>query len=182
MKNDFDIVLEKNMALNSTSLRTRVTSLVADWKSNGVPSRAVLEKTAEELLTLREAQNGVGLWKSPPLMATATIDDGLGQGLMIIHKYAEAVGIRLLPLGLMQAVDTILSRCREEKPDYLGMTILQFDSEEELSLITGGLPHETKVICGGPVFISDSDFARRCGVHFVARHVGVFLEILLTLS
>ena len=33
-----------------------------------------------------------GLWASPPLMLTATLDDGLGQGLAVIEKFAKAIG------------------------------------------------------------------------------------------
>jgi hypothetical protein len=35
------------------------------------------------------------------------------------------------------------------------------------------------MICGGPVFKADPELAKRCGIDFVAEHVGAFLEYLL---
>ncbi|MGD9211222.1 MAG: hypothetical protein PVI90_10620 [Desulfobacteraceae bacterium] len=159
--------------------KEKIESLVAQWKFSGVPSRATLEEIGTKLLAERRAKRSTGLWNSPPLMITATLDDGLGQGLMIIHQFAEAVGMRIRPLGLIQSVDHIIADCKKMEPDFLGLTILQFDSEEDLTTIACNLPQKTRIICGGPVFQADLDLAERCGVHYVARHVGVFLEILL---
>lgn len=170
------------MDFEPDQFRTDVESLIMQWKQFGLPSRAVLESSASKLLSRRNSCEGKGLWEVPPLMTTATLDDGLGQGLAIIHQFAEAVGMRIRPLGLLQSPEFILAACREETPEFLGMTILQFDSEDDLKHIALGLPHGTRLICGGPVFNADREFAERCGVHFVARDVGVFLQILLTLS
>lgn len=148
----------------------------------GLPSRAGIESAGRELLSFRQTTDVKGLWENPPLMVTATLDDGLGQGLTIIHLFAEAVGMRLNPLGLMQTPTHIIAECRNQKPDFLGLTVLQFDTEEDLSLICADIPRKTRLICGGPVFNADPDLARRCGVHFTAKDVGAFLEIVLTLS
>lgn len=170
------------MKIESDAFRKEVQSLAAQWMQSGLPSRTVLESAAGQLLSRRFSFKSSGLWEVPPLMATATLDDGIGQGLMIIHQFAEAVGMRVDHLGLVQSPERILSACRQKKPDFLGMTILQFDSEEDLTTIARGLSKDTRLICGGPVFSADSEFAQRCGVDFVAGHVGVFLEILLTIS
>lgn len=170
------------MDFEPSDFRRKVESLAAQWQQSGLPSRAVVEEKSKELSSQRTLNGGRGLWEAPPLMVTATLDDGLGQGLMIIQQFAEAVGMRILPLGLMQSPEHIISVCQKEKPDFLGLTILQFDTEEELTAIARAVPSSTRLICGGPVFNADSDLAGRSGVHFVARHVGVFLRIVLTLS
>lgn len=173
---------KSDMEADTANFRRDVESLAAQWQTFGLPSRAGLEAAGKELLALRQAAKSDGLWKNPPLMVTATLDDGLGQGLMIIHQFAEAVGMRLKPLGLMRPPAHIIAACRKENPDFLGLTVLQFDSETDLAVITRDLPRKTRLICGGPIFNADPELARRCGVHFTARDVGAFLEILLTLS
>jgi len=135
--------------------------------------------TADDLLRWREDAGISGLWPHPPLMATATIDDGFGQGLAIIHKFAEAVGLSVHPIGLMLEPDVIIDVCRSLRPAILGLTVLQFDSEETIAYIAGHLPAETKIIAGGPVFSADPEFADRAGVHSVAAHAGDFLEYLV---
>ena len=181
-KDNVPIKVEIDMDFEPSGFRRQVGSLAEQWQQSGLPSRAVLEEKGRELASQRTLSGGRGLWDVQPLMVTATLDDGLGQGLMIIHQFAEAVGIRILSLGLMQSPERIISVCQKEEPDFLGLTILQFDTEEELTAIARAVPRRTRLICGGPVFNADSDLAERSGVHFVARHVGVFLKIVLTLS
>jgi len=170
------------MDIQIAQFRKEVEALAASWTRSGLPSREALEAAAGELQRQKKTAGGKGLWEVAPLMITATLDDGLGQGLMIIHQFAEAVGVRIRPLGLMQTPEHIITVCKDEAPDFLGLTILQFDTEEDLTVIAHGVPEKTLLICGGPVFNADPDFAERCGVHFAAKHVGRFLEILLNLS
>jgi hypothetical protein len=61
----------------------------------------------------------------------------------------------------------------------LGLTVLQFDSEEMLIEIRRGISPDIKIIAGGPVFAADSDFAERVGVDFVAKNVAAYLGYLL---
>lgn len=112
-------------------------------------------------------------------MITATLDDGLGQGLSVIESYATAIGMRLFPLGLMQPPEVIIEACHQHLPDFLGMTILQFDTEEDLQAISTRLPHHTRIVAGGPVFASDPEFAERTGTHFAAKNVAEFLSFML---
>jgi hypothetical protein len=35
------------------------------------------------------------------------------------------------------------------------------------------------MVCGGPLFRADPDLADRCGIDFVAKDVGAFLDYLL---
>ena len=123
--------------------------------------------------------SGVGLWDNPPLMITATLDDGLGQGLQIIRMFSEIAGLELIDLGLLVAPEKITTACQKNKPDLLGLTILQFDSEENILTISKNLPSKTKIIAGGPVFTAGPGFARRTGIHFTAKNVADFIRFLL---
>jgi len=159
--------------------RNAVRETADGWLAAGLPSRQVLEESAARLLRLRRELKIPGLWKHPPCMVTATLDDGLGQGLGIIEKFADAIGMRLISLGLLQPVAAIVDACRDEKPDFLGMTILQFDTDEELTAIAGQLPPKTRIVAGGPAFTGDPGFADRTGTHYAARNVAAFLRFML---
>ncbi|MEW6261261.1 MAG: cobalamin-dependent protein [Thermodesulfobacteriota bacterium] len=139
-------------------------------------------KVADELDHQRSVLHAPGLWAVAPVLVTATIDDGIGQGISIIGRFAEAVGIVVKPLGLMQSVDTIVEACLHLQPNFLGLTVLQFDSEPIVAEIASRIPEKTRLICGGPVFRVDPEFAQRTGVHAAALHVGDFLDILLMWS
>jgi len=112
-------------------------------------------------------------------MITATLDDGLGQGLEIIRMFSEAAGLEIIELGLLVTPEKIITACKKNKPDLLGLTVLQFDSEEDILMLSRNLTPKTKIIAGGPVFTADREFARRAGIHFVARNVAYFIRFLL---
>lgn len=126
-------------------------------------------------------ENGIhGIWNHPPMMVTATLDDGIGQGLELIHTFANLMGLRLLPLGLLKTADEIIETCLKANPEFLGLTVLQFDSEADLSFIGHHLPQKTRLIAGGPVFRSDPELAGRAGVFYVAEDVLSFVRFMLT--
>lgn len=157
-----------------------VRQLAQDWQKTGLPSRQVLDRAAGALVEKRRELSVPGIWKDhTPVMVTATLDDGLGQGLSIIEKFAEAIGIRIIRQGLMQSAGAVIEACRCHTPDYLGMTVLQFDTEDELADISRALPEKTRIVAGGPVFNGDSEFAGRTGVHYAARNVSDFLLFML---
>ena len=161
------------------AFRAAVGSLADQWMATGLPSRQGLDEAAGNLECLRDRLRVEGLWRQSPSMVTATLDDGLGHGLAIIEKYALAVGIRLIRLGLMQAPGAVVDACRRHQPDFLGLTILQFDTEDDLTLIANHLPRETRMVAGGPVFLGDPDFAGRTGIHYAAKNVAYFLRYML---
>ena len=144
-----------------------------------MPSRSELEKAAGDLRELKMKTGGSGLWDIPPLMITATLDDGLGHGLEVIRMFSEAAGLEIIELGLLVTPEKIITACKKNKPDLLGLTVLQFDSEESILMISRNLPSKTKIIAGGPVFTADRGFARRAGVHFTAKNVAYFIRFLL---
>ncbi len=144
-----------------------------------MPSRSGLEKAAGELREWKVKTGGSGFWDTLPLMITATLDDGLGQGLEIIRMFSEIAGLEIIDLGLLVAPEKIIAACKKNNPDLLGLTVLQFDSEEDILMISRNLPPKTKIIAGGPVFKTDPEFSRRTGIHFTARNVAWFIRFLL---
>ena len=161
------------------ALREAVDRLARQWLAAGLPSRQGLDEAACKLERLRRHLNVQGIWEHPPCMVTATLDDGLGQGLAVIEKYAAVIGMRLISLGLMQKPAAIVDACRRHQADYLGLTILQFDTEDDLKAIAKNLPRKTRIVAGGPVFTGDPDFADRTGTHHAAKNVADFLRFML---
>jgi methylmalonyl-CoA mutase cobalamin-binding subunit len=157
-----------------------IVRLLDRWAQHGLPSREKLVQAAEEILAYRLSVASPGLWPQPPLMMTATIDDGFGHGLDLIHRYAEAVGLRVKSLGRLRAPKTIVAACQRHLPDLLGMTILQFDSEDAVLAIRRECPSTTTLIAGGPLFGADPEFASRAGIDVAVKDVGGFLKFLLT--
>ena len=74
-----------------------------------------------------------------------------------------------------------MSACRDLEPMLLGLTVLQFDTEEDLAFIARNIPATTRIVAGGPVFKADPDLAKRAGIHRVADDAADFLKFLLTL-
>jgi len=93
--------------------------------------------------------------------------------------FSETAGLEIIDLGLLVAPEKIIAACKKNNPDLLGLTVLQFDSEEDILLISKNLPSKTKIIAGGPVFTADPEFARRTGVHFTAKNAAYFIRFLL---
>ena len=112
-------------------------------------------------------------------MITATLDDGLGNGLEVIRLFSEAAGLEIIELGFLVTSEKIITACKKNEPDLLGLTVLQFDSEEDILMISRNLPERTKIIAGGPVFTADPEFSRRAGIHFAAKNVAYFIQFLL---
>ncbi|MFZ1985071.1 MAG: cobalamin B12-binding domain-containing protein [Desulfatitalea sp.] len=161
------------------SLRRQLETLCREWIDQGLPSREQIVRCAQTLIRWKEQHSGLGLWPEAPLLMTATLDDGIGQGIEIIHLFAEALGMRVMPLGLLQPADAIVAACRQHCPAFLGLTVLQLDSEEELASVGQRLPPGTCLIAGGPAFRYDPEMATRCGVHHVAANVAYFIDFLL---
>jgi hypothetical protein len=175
-------VERSNNINNINALRVRLRTLSRGWIKNGLPARSILEQTADEM-TQWKAETGIdGIWTRPPRMLTATLDDGSGLGLNLIEQYSTVAGMHTRRLGLTIRPETILAACRQERPDLLGLTVLQVDSEAALAEVGRGLPIETCMIAGGPAFRTDPDLAETGRVAFVARNVAYFIDFLLNWS
>jgi methylmalonyl-CoA mutase cobalamin-binding subunit len=161
------------------TLRKKMLRYLSAWKAGRAPTRADMETAAEDILAWRIRERCAGLWGVPPKMVTATIDDGWGNGLKLIHLFAEAAGVQVVPLGLLQPPGDIAAACVTIEPAFLGMTVLQFDSEDDLIDIARNIPSGTQIVAGGPVFAADRELAVRAGIHYVAASAADFWIFLL---
>ncbi len=157
----------------------RIEELLRVWEDSGVPGRATLQAIVDEVLAWREAEAVPGIWVRPPVLLGATLDDGWGHGIQLILKYATAIGCQTEFIGLLQDWETIADACQKHRPDILGVTVLQFDTEDALVALCRHLPERTTVVAGGPVFQIDKELASRVGIHYVARDVSVFLKYMI---
>jgi hypothetical protein len=160
-------------------LREAVIGMLQNWEGKERPTREVYLTGARSIEALRLEAGGRGLWPHAPQMITATLDDGWGHGLDVIEALAAAVGIAVQRLGLLQKPAVIVDACRAQQPDLLGLTVLQFDSDDDLLQITRALPQATTLVAGGAAFRYDPDFALRTGTHIVARDGSAFMQFLL---
>ena len=167
------------MTTPDLQLRLMIEDLLKKWDATGLPSRSALINHGEKLLEWKKSNGATGIWESSPLIVTSTLDDGMGHGLELIHLFSEAAGLRVNFIGLLQPPEKILSKCNKLLPDLLGLTVLQFDSEDALLQIRENLPPETRMVVGGPVFNSDPEIALRTKVHFTAKTVASYMKILL---
>lgn len=162
--------------------RDYIRECIHDLRESGTASRNAYLAAADTIRERRLQQEIPGLWEHPPLMLTATIDDGWGHGLEVIHRFAEAVGLACNPLGLLLNPERIIEECRSHRPDLLGLTVLQFDSEDALKLIRKNIPKRTRIVAGGPLFRADPDFAPRTGIDAAVRDAAGFLEFVLDME
>jgi len=160
--------------------RKEITRSLSRLTRTGRPSRNALMAEAEKLYAWRRACGVSGLWDDPPLIVTATIDDAWGHGLEVIHAFSHAAGLIIHPLGLMKPPREIIETCLRLSPDLLGMTVLQFDTEQAIQIIRREIPPRTLIICGGPLFHADPDLKTRCGINVVAANAVRFMEFLMT--
>ncbi len=166
---------------NQMELKKKLYQLSTDWDTRGRPTRELLTKQINELEQWKQKSGAAALWDRPLLMLTATVDDAIGQGLDIIEMVSVAMGMRVRRLGLMMSAEQVIAACRDAVPDLLGLTVLQFDSEEIIIEISESLPHRTRLIAGGPVFLTDREFQHRCGIDMVAKNAGEFIRKVMAL-
>lgn len=174
--------IETVLGRDGDELRNRLEDLLQTWRTSGVPPRWQLMNTLQAMLEWKDNERIPGLWNPPPLLLTATLDDGWGHGLEVVELCARVAGLQVERLGLLQTADRILGTCLQLRPRLLGLTILQFDSEPSLKRIIEGLGKHTLLLAGGPVFQIDPELASRTGVDHVAKDVADFLGIILNLN
>ena len=173
---------QRTMDSSDYLLRARIETLLETWQNTGVPARATLHETADALIKWRCTKQIAGLWEIPPRMLGVTLDDGWGHGIQLILKYAGAVGVETQFLGLLKTWEWIVEACHSYRPDLLGLSVLQFDTEDALVALRRHLPADLKIVAGGPVFQIDPEFQARTGIDFVAKDAAGFLRILLQLD
>jgi hypothetical protein len=168
------------MRNGSKILNKKLSDLVRKWEDNGLPGRDTMVKTGRMLANWKQDGNVQGLWEHPPHLMTATLDDAWGHGLDLIELYATVAGLHVFRVGLLKSAGDVIDACRDRKPDFLGITVLQFDSEDDLCTIGRNIPADTRLIVGGPIFRADPDIAVRANVHLVAGNLAVFVKFLLS--
>jgi methylmalonyl-CoA mutase cobalamin-binding subunit len=156
-----------------------LTELVSTWQNDPTISWTQFYSMGEKLLAWKSQENIEGLWSNPPKMITATIDDGIGQGLKMIHLFSRVAGISLIQLGLLQSMDTIINVCKKEQPRFLGLTILQFDTEEILNDLISQIPDTIQVLVGGPIFNKIPESALENKKYIPFNNVCDYLNFLL---
>ena len=164
------------------NLRERLQQLSRKWIDEAMPTHEGVTRTAGELEQWKHQGQIHGLWKKPPRMITATLDDGLGHGLALIERYAGIMGLSVKKMGLLQKPQDIIARCQREVPDFLGLTVLQLESDHDLECVGSSLPASTCLVAGGAAFKIDPELAVRCRVNFVAKNVAYFIRFLLDWS
>jgi len=85
-----------------TTLRRHLEKLSRGWIAQGLPSREQLVRSGQELIRWKQETGHQGLWSTRPRLLTATLDDGIGQGIEIIQLFAEVMGMQVIPLGLVR--------------------------------------------------------------------------------
>ncbi|MDY6903484.1 MAG: hypothetical protein SWH61_02255 [Thermodesulfobacteriota bacterium] len=164
-------------------LRASLTTFLQKLDANPGMSGSEMLATARSMLDLKQDQGIDGIFAIPPRMMTATLDDGIGQGLILIHCLAELAGVVLTPLGLMQTPETIITECRHRQPDILGLTVLQYETEEMLcDELIPQLPGDVTVILGGPVFRTMGGETLAAKPYRVLNDAGAFLDYLLKMA
>ena len=166
--------------MENNLLSQKLENLLEEWKASGMPGRDTLMKTGQALLDWRASESIDGLWFETPVFATATLDDAWGHGLELIALYAKVMGMKVVPLGLEKSAEVIITACHDIRPDYLGLTVLRFDAEEDLCEVGWKIPAVTRLIAGGPIFKADPEIAVRANVHFTAKDVAAFIRFFLT--
>jgi methylmalonyl-CoA mutase cobalamin-binding subunit len=160
-------------------VRLTIEALLTEWERHP-PTRQGYLEAADRLAAGRRQSGHKALWPRPPRMLTATLDDGWGHGLEVIQALAAGAGVRVASLGVLQTPAAIVAACRREHAELLGLTVLQFDSDDAVRHIVTHLPAATTLIAGGAAYQYDPDFADRTRTPFVARNGAGFLRFLLT--
>ena len=164
-------------------LRARLEALLADCREHGEPPRATLRASLSDILVFRERHGLSGLWgASPPLLLTATLDDGFGHGIETAALCARACGMETRSAGLLAAPEAIAAAARETGAALCAVTVLRTDSEEALARLASLLPPACPLVAGGPAIRHDPALAARAGVRHPAATVTDLLALLLSLA
>ena len=163
----------------SQALAVQFQKFLLKWNEKGKQSHLAYKEAAESIIAWKRENRIKSVFNSPPSIVTATIDDSFGMGISVINLFSEALGLNVHFLGLYKTTGDILEACIRLNPSYLGLTVLQADTEEDIAFLSENLPSTVKIISGGPVYKMDPGFAQRAGVHFVAGNADAFIRFML---
>jgi hypothetical protein len=160
-------------------LREKIEAALQELEGRTPVSSSQWMEAAKNLLEWKRANSAAGLWVEAPAMLTATLDDGLGQGLAVIEAWAKVLGLVVRRIGLLAEPQDIVAACIEQKPRILGLTVLRNDMEEALIQVASCLPAHTLLVAGGPAFAANPDLADEAKVDCAAKNAGTFVRFLL---
>ena len=164
----------------SLLLRKKIRDMISHWdKSSVKPSWTELYAEGKKLLSWKNSRGIKSIWSESPLLITATLDDGLGNGLKLIHLYSEIAGIDYIHAGLMMTAEEIIEECIKKEPDILGLTILRSDMDEEFEEICRNIPEKTRIVAGGSIINSDPGFGECERGYFPAENALSFIKYLM---
>jgi len=164
-------------------LKTVLTRLCRTWEARGLFSRNRVMVTGRQLMLWKQDRNIAGLWPKPPVLATATLDDGMGMGLDLIELYAAVAGMRVERLDLLMEADDLVAACRKRPPDFLGLTVLREDAMDLLDTVIGpAMPHATTILAGGPVFRLLPLSERKEKPYVILPDLAAFVRYVLSLN
>lgn len=141
------------MNIGAKSMDTYIRAIeevIHRWSREGIPPRWTLVEDLKKLIQLKKSLDVSSVMPVPFRLITATLDDGWGLGIEIIHHACDVLGIHYIFLGLMKSANEIAQACESENPDAVGVTVLQDDTVEELLLLRRLLPVQTELFAGGP--------------------------------
>ncbi|MCX7822585.1 MAG: hypothetical protein N2260_03970 [Syntrophobacterales bacterium] len=122
---------------------------IRNWEREGVPPRWTLIEQLKKLSDLRKSLGISSVLSSPFRFITATLDDGWGLGLEIIHRACDVLGIDYTFLGLLKSPEEIAKACSNEMPDAVGVTVIQEETLDKLLYLRRLLPDRIEIFAGG---------------------------------
>ncbi len=150
------------------------------WRAQGLPPRWSLLQELQELVALRSS-----LGVRHPLgrflhLLTATLDDGWGMGIDMIHHACGVLGLSYRFVGLAKTPEEVVLHCRGERPDVVALTVLLDDTVAMVKHLRAILPGSIPLFVGGPA----SEAVRHEEVEgvVVLRDLLAFFEVMKNFS
>lgn len=155
----------------------KIKEMLDEWEEQGMPPRWTLLRSLQTLREYRE-KNHIQLFPNSPVIMTATLDDGWGIGIDVIHKACEMLGISHRFLGLLVRPGKILKQCGILQPDFLGLTVLHETSLCDLKYIIQNLSPSIMILVGGLSVDIQNDHLSSGRIHYI-RNVSQFIRLFL---
>ncbi len=138
-----------NMVMTRDQFVKEIRTVLDSWREKKPPRWSMLKKLEE----LTEARKRAGietiLSDNVSTIYTATIDDGWGMGIDVIHKACDVIGLRYKFLGLLVKVDELVNVCNQDIPDFLGLTVIHESSFDDVLYIASKIHEKTTLLVGG---------------------------------
>ncbi|MEJ5299511.1 MAG: cobalamin-dependent protein [Thermodesulforhabdaceae bacterium] len=151
------------------------------WEKSGIPPRWSLLEELKKLQSLRISLGLSSICENPPRLITATLDDGWGLGIEVIHMACNALGIPYNFLGLMKTPEEIVDACASDPPDIVGVTVIQEDSAEELLRLRRLLQPNILILAGGPGLKDPAEISHENNL-IIVKNVSHFIRMIIDVT